>query len=344
MAFQPKMAFGIPIYNHAHQIERTIESILTQSFDDFAVVAVDDGSSDDSVAILERYATNDPRLRITRNEQRLGYTRNAAKSYSLSRELFPSIEYFAWGSDHDLWHPHWLRLLTDQLEAEPDASLAWTWRHVLTADGKIVRSQTDAFKGGDSRDRRRRLVFAAKEAAAGSILQGLLRVAALEKTSGLRRVLAPDRLLVAELALVGRFVLVPEFLWHRRYFGLVSGARQRRNSFPEGAPLHTYLPPTLQHSCALFYDFVLSRRGGLSLRESNTITYDFLMARWALRREQSERAREARAELRRRRLKKRKKEIRSQRRAVRRAIYGRARAVYQGVRKIIVDRLPSSWT
>src|SRR6266545_4556416 len=137
MAARPQMAFGIPVYNHAHQIDHTIESILTQSFDDFGVIAVDDGSTDDSVAILERYAAKDPRLHILRNEQRLGYTRNAIKAYQLCREVFPSIEFFAWGSDHDVWHPHWLRLLIDQLKAEPDASLAWCWRHIITGNGEI---------------------------------------------------------------------------------------------------------------------------------------------------------------------------------------------------------------
>src|SRR6478735_5409529 len=119
MTAYPQMAFGIPIYNHAHKLERTLDSILSQSFGDFGVVAVDDCSSDDSPAILARYAANDARLHVVRNEQRLGHTKNALKAYGLCRRLFPTIEFFAWGSDHDVWHPHWLRLLIDALRAQP---------------------------------------------------------------------------------------------------------------------------------------------------------------------------------------------------------------------------------
>jgi len=333
------MAFGIPLYNHAHQLERTIESILTQSFSTFGVVAVDDGSNDGSLKILERYAANDSRLHVVRNEQRLGYTRNAIKAYRLCRQVFPSSEFFAWGSDHDLWHPHWLRLLIDRLKAEPDASLAWSWRHTLAADGEIVRSPTDPFEGGLSLDRQKRIVFAAKEAPAGSILHGLMRIAALEKTSGLRRVLAPDRLLIAELAVVGPFVFVPEFLWHRRYFGLVSGARQRRNSFPEGAPLHTYLPPTLQHAFALFYDLAI-RRGAadITFRKGSLLTYDFIVARWSYRQGQRAHAKKTQAEIRRRLLKERRKKRRSQLRSARRALRSWARKLYHATRNALPER------
>jgi hypothetical protein len=112
-----------------------------------------------------------------------------------------------------------------------------------------------------------------------------MRVAALDKTSGLRMVLVPDRLLIAELAAIGPFALVPEFLWHRRYFGLTSRARQRRNSFPGGAPLYTYLPITVQHGSALLYHFALRREGlpTVSSWEGYKVARDFVAGRLAYR-------------------------------------------------------------
>lgn len=339
MSSRPQMAFGIPVYNHAHQLERTLESILAQSFDKFGVVLVDDCSSDDSIKILERYAQSDTRLHIVRNERRLGYTRNALKAYQLCRQVFPSIEFFAWGSDHDVWHPHWLRILVDQLRAEPQASLAWSWNHTLTKEGDIVRSRTDLIERGTIADRRERIIFAAKEAPAGSFLHGLIRVAALEKTSGLRMVLAPDRLLVAELAAMGPFTLVPEFLWLRRYFGLASRSRQRRNSFPEGAPLYTYTPITLQHAWVLFSHFAV-RRGvpELSFRDGCSIVRDFVKARRDFRHEQRLRAEEARENERRRRLKQREKEKRSRRRRNQRTIGSLSLKLHQVASKILPRR------
>jgi hypothetical protein len=241
------------------------------------------------------------------------------------------MEFFAWGSDHDVWHPHWLRLLTDRLEAEPNASLAWCWRHIISGEGEIVRSIVDNAKGGLSPDRDRRIVFAAKEAPAGSFLHGLIRVSALKKTSGLRMVLVPDRLLIAELAAIGPFALVPEFLWQRRYFGLASRARQRRSSFPEGAPLYTYLPVSLQHGCALIYGFGIRKVGApeVSSADAYRIAGSFISGRLAFRREQRARYNEAQTIIRERRTRQRKKRLKRRYRTGRKVLRSYARKLYQ---------------
>ncbi len=54
----------IPVYNKAGYLQRCMDSILTQDFDDFEVVAVDDGSTDGSAAMLDRLAHGDSRLRV----------------------------------------------------------------------------------------------------------------------------------------------------------------------------------------------------------------------------------------------------------------------------------------
>jgi glycosyltransferase involved in cell wall biosynthesis len=247
------------VRNQALQLERSLESILAQSFPNFAIVAVDDDSEDDSFSILERYESQDARLHIFRNEERLGYVRNACRVHQLCTELFPSAEFFAWASDHDVWHPNWLRLLLTALAAAPDASLAYSWHHVIANNGELVHARALRFDQDGQRNLRERMLFAVKQVPAGSLIYGLIRNSALQKTSGLRLVLAPDSLLIAELALAGRLVCVPEFLWHRRYYGLFSLARQRLNIFPEGAPLYTYLPIVIQHASTFFYDLTIRR-------------------------------------------------------------------------------------
>lgn len=56
----------IPLYNKEKSIEQSLKSVLSQSYDDFEVVVVDDGSTDDSVAVVE--AINDPRIRFVKQE------------------------------------------------------------------------------------------------------------------------------------------------------------------------------------------------------------------------------------------------------------------------------------
>ena len=60
----PKVSIVIPVYNSAKYLRECIDSVLAQSFSDWEVVAVDDGSSDDSPAILDEYAAKDSRIKV----------------------------------------------------------------------------------------------------------------------------------------------------------------------------------------------------------------------------------------------------------------------------------------
>ena len=54
----------IPVYNQAGYLPDCIDSVLNQRFQDFEVIAVDDGSTDESASILKDYAEKDPRLKV----------------------------------------------------------------------------------------------------------------------------------------------------------------------------------------------------------------------------------------------------------------------------------------
>ena len=54
----------IPVYNGEKYLSRTLDCVLGQSFGDLEVFCVDDGSSDDSYALLQKYASRDPRVRL----------------------------------------------------------------------------------------------------------------------------------------------------------------------------------------------------------------------------------------------------------------------------------------
>ena len=61
---QPKITVIVPVYNAASYLEACIESLLDQSFKDFEVILINDGSSDDSPSICERYRDADERIRV----------------------------------------------------------------------------------------------------------------------------------------------------------------------------------------------------------------------------------------------------------------------------------------
>lgn len=62
----------MPCYNAAKWLEESLESLRKQTEGDFEVMVVDDGSSDDSCAIVERFATKDPRIRLERLPENSG--------------------------------------------------------------------------------------------------------------------------------------------------------------------------------------------------------------------------------------------------------------------------------
>lgn len=87
MTTTPFFSIVMPVYNRETLVGRAIASCLTQSFDDFEVVVVDDGSSDGTVKAVERF--DDPRVRLLRHETNRGVcpARNTAMADARGRWL-----------------------------------------------------------------------------------------------------------------------------------------------------------------------------------------------------------------------------------------------------------------
>ena len=242
---------GIPLYNGGEHVEQALRSLFEQTDGDVAFVLADDGSTDGTAELAEALAADEPRAFFERNPDRLGLIGNWRRVHARARELHPDARYFAWGSDHDVWLPRWLEALRSALQESPEAVLAYPLMARIV-DGE-VRTRT----GPRILDTRGvesplgRLGATARNAAAGSMVYGLFRADALERAGVLRRVLAPDRLLLLELALQGPFVHVQEVLWQRRFAHEVTAARHRRTLFAGRAPFHAWLPEWTTHAVVL---------------------------------------------------------------------------------------------
>lgn len=64
----PKISVIVPVYNVEKYLHRCIDSILAQTFTDFELLLIDDGSTDGSGAICDEYATKDNRVRVFHKE------------------------------------------------------------------------------------------------------------------------------------------------------------------------------------------------------------------------------------------------------------------------------------
>ena len=95
----PEVSVLIPVYNVDKYLPATLGSLTGQTFGDFEVLCVDNGSTDGSLAVLKEYAAKDSRIKIIEQDNRgVSAARNAALDQA-------SGEYIAFLDSDDLWLP-----------------------------------------------------------------------------------------------------------------------------------------------------------------------------------------------------------------------------------------------
>lgn len=111
-AADPKVSVIIPVYNVADYIRPCIDSILAQSFQDLEIICINDGSSDDSLSILEEYAARDPRFTVI-SQRNSGPSKARNQGFAVCRG-----EYIYCIDSDDLLAPEALEELMAHSEAE----------------------------------------------------------------------------------------------------------------------------------------------------------------------------------------------------------------------------------
>ena len=273
----------MPAYGRADALARTLESLLSQTFRDFTIAIVDDRPGPDVRAIIESYAAADRRLTYEANALRLGMVGNWLRAFERGRRLYPGSEYFAWVSDHDIWHPRWLEVLVRVLDEQPQVVLAYP--RIMRMYERERRLVTGLVDTAGMTKRTHRLRAGITTVPAGNAIYGLFRSNALAQAGVFRPVLLPDRQVLAQLSLLGEFKQVPEFLWYREVAGAFSYARQRTMFFPGRAPLHTYFSANAQHAAILFWDLAVRGRGRPAFGRAAGVWYAILQWWYSTRRD-----------------------------------------------------------
>lgn len=253
----PRVVIAAPLYNKARWLPEAVESLLAQTYADFALLLIDDRSADGTTELARTYAERDGRVQLVVNERRLGMLANTNRALTLALERWPEASYWALASDHDRWDPRWLEVLTGLLDGDPDAVLAYPLTRRIDEQGEEYARQKPPWRFATSGepDPRLRMRRAFRGMAAGDMIYGLFRIEALRHVGLYRPVLVPDRLLLSELALHGQFVQASEILWRRRFRGLAELSRQRALFWPDGAPAYAHLPWWVQHFAVVAWDY-----------------------------------------------------------------------------------------
>ena len=120
----PRVDVIIPTYNYGCYLEECLTSVLNQTFNDYAVLIIDNASEDNTQQIANRWIKKDPRFTYVRNETNIGLIGSSRKSYALTRaELILLL------SADDLLEPLFLEKTVAALDQHPECSFAYSgWR------------------------------------------------------------------------------------------------------------------------------------------------------------------------------------------------------------------------
>ncbi|MEM9925687.1 MAG: glycosyltransferase family 2 protein [Cyanobacteria bacterium P01_D01_bin.50] len=126
----PTFTVVMPAYNAAAYLSQTIESVLSQTFTDFELIIIDDGSQDNTAAIADNYKNKDKRVKfLLQSNQGVSATRNKGIDRSNSK-------YIAFIDADDKWFPDNLSFHFKHLEENPDLGVSYGKVEFLHPDGK----------------------------------------------------------------------------------------------------------------------------------------------------------------------------------------------------------------
>ncbi|HUQ96893.1 MAG TPA: glycosyltransferase, partial [Chitinophagaceae bacterium] len=131
---KPRVTVLMPVYNADAFLREAMDSILQQTLTDFEFLVIDDGSSDNSLAIIKSY--NDARIRFVQNEKNIGISATLNRGIELA-----SCELIARMDADDIAYPQRLQKQYDFFSAHLDCALLATWAREVSESGEAIRTE-----------------------------------------------------------------------------------------------------------------------------------------------------------------------------------------------------------
>jgi glycosyltransferase involved in cell wall biosynthesis len=208
----PRLSIGLPVYNGEKYLRQALDSILSQTFQDFELIISDNASTDSTQQICLEYVRKNNRVKYYRNKKNLGAPRN----YNITVEK-SSGQYFKWMAYDDLHSPVFLEKCVKILDDNPDVSLCFSKINIIDENG-IITGNCDnrTLKKINSPNAHERFGDLISIRNNCFEIFGVMRAEWLKKTPLHGDYVGADRNLLAEMGLMGRFFEIPEYLFLRR--------------------------------------------------------------------------------------------------------------------------------
>jgi len=128
----PLVSIVVPTYNRAYCLPRTIDSALTQTYAPVEVIVVDDGSKDDTAAVVQARYGSDARVRmISQPNAGVAVARNTGMTAARG-------DYVALLDSDDVWQPWKLELQVACMRAHPTVGMTWSDMEAVDPDDQVT--------------------------------------------------------------------------------------------------------------------------------------------------------------------------------------------------------------
>lgn len=223
----PRVSVALPVYNGERLLARALDSLLAQDFEEFELIICDNASTDGTAELCLAYAAKDPRIRYVRNERNIGVFPNFNKVVELARG-----EYFKWAAHDDWCDPRFLGCCVEILDRRPEVALCVTQATQVDEQGSplVVNFRPLDLRSSDPAERFRMVLWSP---AAVYPIYGVIRTSVLRRSRLFRSHSGADRIIIAELSLLGQIWQVPEPLFFDT--NAVSTRHDRRPAFFDAA-------------------------------------------------------------------------------------------------------------
>ncbi|MCQ8105484.1 glycosyltransferase family 2 protein [Methylomonas sp. SURF-2] len=242
---QPLVSVGIPTYNRAALLSRSIESALSQDYKNIEVLVSDNASTDETETVCLLHCGKDSRLKYIRHSNNRGAVINF---YDVLMRA--SGQFFMWLGDDDWIDAGYISSCVKLLISDPDISLVsgvpkYYRDGEKIYDGNIFSLLHDAWWV--------RVVFYYGWVADNGMFYGLMRTQKLRKIE-IWNTMGGDWHLIANIVSIGKAAMVPEVSVHRELGGASASYRHIAKSL--GLPLIQAMFPMSTIACGAFNNIV----------------------------------------------------------------------------------------
>ena len=235
----PKVSIGLPVYNGEPFLKETLDAILAQTFKDFELIICDNASTDATKKICCKYAAQDERISYYRHQRNIGASSNFNRVFQLA-----SGQYFKWAAHDDLHAPNYLAQCVEILDRDRSVVLCHSQVQIIDERGKFIGSYNIKLHT-DSHNPVTRFHDLLSHHLCYPIF-GLIRASTLRNTPLMGNYGHTDGVLLASIALQGRFYEIRKPLFFSRnhpqqsmslffpeYLSLASGNAASINKLPD---------------------------------------------------------------------------------------------------------------